>query len=124
MKPTKSLINTIFENKLSESETILNSILMEKAVSKIKDKKKESASAIQNTSNVDDSSGNNDLCDSSDNSPGNSGAVSEQDAFANIQKWRRHVRYTNPDRARDRNLSSAFTTQKKLDVLSKKKEFK
>lgn len=115
MKPTKSLINTIFENKLSESETILNSILMEKAVSKIKDKKKESASTIQNTSNVDDSS---------DNSPGNSGAVSEQDAFANIQKWRRHVRYTNPDRARDRNLSSAFTTQKKLDVLSKKKEFK
>ena len=116
---TKVLINKIFDNNLSETEVILNSILEEKISSKLKDIKKKVSSNIA-TQHMDDSSGNNDLCDSSDNS----NQVSEQDAFANIQKWRKHVRYNNPDRARDKNLAMASSKQKKLDSTSKLKEFK
>lgn len=129
----KHLLDSILEDKLLEANPYFDKAIKDKISKNLQDKKKKFDNKDKPVTggNIDDSSGNNDLCDSSDmqggsNSSSNDVNVSEQETFGPTsvnysKRLERHIRTIHPHQARDKILSNADSKQKELTRLSKKK---
>lgn len=125
MNQSREIVDLLVNGKLNEANPIFKKEMGNKILSAVKKKKEHyQKGEVVSGGNMSDSSGNNDLCDSSDNPTSqNNPAVSEQDlsgapkSFA--KRLERHIRTIHPHQARDKILSKAETTQNKLDVLGK-----